>query len=288
MGACVVNCQNASILRRVFPLQSFFDNTQLVNALIAQDPANPIVLSTTAQVRGRVIGLHPESQCPVALIATGPGGSSTTTLTPGQIVRGLTSPRFTSIDWGLPFGWLGGGLAKLVVADDEDAFLGWPQQLHEVLLQRFRLKIATDTSPSTTPNAWAASLPLRFPWKNGFRYNASSMIPQNGGGEIAATPTRLVMRLRVNNLAAPATMRMLFRGIDDFDLGSDGSTISYTDLTGVDVDWPVAAGTATPYPVKEIRDGLALCRGDSMVLTLASADAALTNQYVDVLSYGQI
>jgi hypothetical protein len=294
-GACIITRNNAAVLKSIFPLQSFFDNTQLHNAILTQDPgATGLIVGTpiTQQVSGRIIGLHPHSQLPVMTTMKGVEGAVTLGLTPGQVVKGPLANGFQSVTWGLPFGWLGGGLAKLIVADEDDSMLIWPEAAHEVLLQRVRLKIVADANPSTSPNAWTAALPLRFPWKNAFRYNTAlpgSPIPQNGLAEFAAVPTRLVLRLRVSTLAVPTTMRVILQGIDDFDLGSDGSTIAYTDFTSFDVTWPAASGTSTPYPVLELRDGVGLFRGDAMIVTLSDLGAAtLTNQYVDILSYGNI
>lgn len=294
-GTCLIVRKNASVLRNVFPLQSFFDNTQLNQAILTQDPNSPTVAEVSnVNVSGRCVGLHPDSQCPVAVRLKSQTGQVVATLTPGQVVNGLIPDGFTSLDWGLPFGWPGGGLAKLVIADSDAPFVGWPQVKTEVLLQRQRMQIVADASPSTSPAASAVNWAGRFPMKNGYRYNTgtpSSPIPQSGSPEIAAEITRIVMRLRVNNLGAPATMRVLMRGIDDFDIGSDGSTISYTDLSTLDVQWPMqlAAQTSAPYPVIEIRDVPAALRGDSCVVTLSDAkNAALTNAFVDVLTYGKI
>lgn len=293
-GTCIIIRKNLAVLRNLFPLQSFFDNTQLNQALIAQDTNSPIVDEIDGvSVAGRTIGLHPDSQCPVAVRLKSKSGQVVVTLTPGQVIHGAIPDGFTALDWGMPFGWLGGGLAKLVIADSDDALIHWPQQKVEVLLQRVRMKILADAAPSTTPAASVTNWPARFPWKNAYRYNTgtpSSPILQGGSPEIAAEISRIVMRLRVSNLAAPASMRILLQGTDDFDLGSDGVTLSYTDLSGVDVQWPQAAGiTSAPYPVLSLTDVPAVLRGDGAVATLSDmGNAALTNQYVDVLVYGKI
>lgn len=294
-GVCLIIRKNAAVLRSIFPYQSFFDNTQLNQAILTQDPNSPTVNEiSNVNVSGRTVGLHPDSQCPIAARLKSQTGQVVSVLTPGQVVNGLIPDGFTSLDWGLPFGWLGGGLAKLVIADSDAPFVGWAQAKTEVLLQRQRMQIVADASPSTSPAASAANWAGRFPMKNGYRYNSgspSTPIPQSGQPEIAAEITRIVMRLRVANLAAPTPMRILIRGLDEFDIGSDGVTITYTDLSVFDVQWPqqVAGMTSAPYPTIEIRDIPAALRGDSCVVTLSDAkNAALTNQFVDVLTYGRI
>lgn len=285
---------NVSIIRTVFPLQSFFDNTQLQNALATQDPIDPIVAATRntrASLKGRLVGLHPASQAPIALRikARGDGaGDDLIVLTPGQIAR-VKTHGFYGIEWGLPFGWLGGGLAQLVFADNDDAYLAWPEVRSEVLLHRQRVKIVADGNPSTTPLISAANWPIRFPWTNAFQFNTAGLSSQRGSPLFAPEPTRVRLRLRVNNLAAPTTMRVIAQGIDDLDLGSDGVTISFTDFTSEDLSWPQATGTSTPYPLIEKLDGLLLMGGDQAVFTFTDrGNSALTNQFVDIDRYGRL
>ena len=287
------NPANVSIIRTVFPIQSFFNNTQLQNALLRQDPNDPIVAGTrnSRQIKGKMVGLHPDSQCPITvrLFARGDSsGADIVVMSPGQVMR-VKAGGFYGIEWGLPFGWLGGGLAQLVFADNEEAYMNWPEKKTEVLLQRQRMQIVADADPSTTPLVSAANWPIRFPWTNAYQFNASGLAAQRGSPLFAPEPSRVQMRLRVNNLAAPASMRAIAQGFDDFDLGADGATISFTDFSAADFTWPMASGTSTPYPVIEMLDGLLLDGGDQAVVTLTDlGNAALTNQYVDVLRYGRI
>jgi len=288
-----------TVLRTIFALQTYLDSTQLSEAILSQAPNEPILSSgkqVKANVKGRVIGLHPTSQAPVAvkiLSRQGSAASNTFTLAPGQF-KNVSQNGFEGLEWGLPFGWLGGGMARLIIADDEGAFIGWSQSKVEVLTHRLRLKIVADANPTTTPTlAGAANWPIRFPWPNAFKYNVTtptSPIPQVGLPLIAVEPTRILLRLRVNNLAAPASMRAILQGLDSFDLASDGVTATFTSFSSVDLQWPMASGgPSTPFPVIEVRDGLLLEGGDSAILTLTDlSNAALTNQFVDIARYGRI
>jgi hypothetical protein len=74
-----------------FPFQSFFDSTQLAQALAVQPQNEPIVPLTKVSVptAGFGLGLHPDSGCPIAVkfkSSAGVSDSQVMTLVPGQIV----------------------------------------------------------------------------------------------------------------------------------------------------------------------------------------------------------
>ena len=295
----LANAASSTVLvRGSFPIQSFFDNTQLNQALLAQAANSPIVSGdSTRQVKGRLIGLHPASQTPVAVrlkAGNRSGGDNTVILTPGQIYR-VRSGGFDGLEWGLPYGWLGGGVAQLHVADNEDAFFGWSQSKVEVLIQRLRLKIVADAAPPAVSSA-LYNWPTRFPWPNAPRYNAvtpATPIIQGGAPILAVEPTRVVMRLRlaIPTASGPQTMRMIMQGDNGFDIGSDGLTPGVTDLSAVEVVWPVNNGAVSaPYPVIEMDAPGALLGGDAAVMTLTDLTNAgvLLNQYVDILRFGKV
>src|SRR3990170_743694 len=82
---------NVQIKTFAFNFQSFFDTTQLGQALLAQPQNEPIVPSTLTSVAspGFGVGLHPDSQCPAALrfkSNAGVSDSQVAVLTPGQII----------------------------------------------------------------------------------------------------------------------------------------------------------------------------------------------------------
>src|SRR6266702_1758871 len=294
-GDVTTSAARISILRNVFPVQSFFDNTQLAQALLMQQPNEPIVnKQPKPNLRGRAIGLHPTSQTPVAVKTFSRGGATSNnifTLTPGQFIL-LGNHGFEGLEWGLPYGWRGGGIGRLVIADDEESFLGWSQSKVEVLFHRIRVQIVADANPTVTPAITGMNWPLRFPWSSAFRFNVTtptSPFPQAGLSTIAIEPSRTLLRLRVNNLAAPAAMRVIMQGLDDLDIGSDGVTTAFTDFSVEGVNWPAAVGASTPFPTAEIREGLLLDGGDQAVATFTNlGNAALLNQFVDCARYGRI
>ena len=286
----------ASIIRTIFPLQSYLSSTLLQNALAVQDPNDPIVAATknTRQVKGRLVGLHPASETPITIRLNPRGDSSgvdTITMSPGQVMR-VKANGFYGIEWGLPFGWLGGGLAQLVFSDSEDTYVAWPEVRPEVMFHRQRIQIVADANPTTTPAVSAANWPLRLPWTNAFRNAGGTLTSQQGAPLFAIEPTKVLLRLRLNSLAAATPMRMIAQGFDSLDLGTDGATIAFTDFTAEEITWPSAIATAvsTPYPVLDVRTGILLDGGDQAVLTFTdlATSVALTNQYVDVFRYGRL
>lgn len=279
-----------AVYPKIFPLQSFFSSTNFAQALVVQTRGSGIVLGDTKpDVKGEFIGLAPNSQTPIAfrpLSVDGKVGGQTIVLTPGQVMR----MRINGFEWGLPFGWLGGGLATLVVSNNEQAYINWPQQKVEVLLQRFRAQIQADGSPAT--RTFITTQPNRFPWPSAQRADVA-VTSQAGQPTLAPEPTRISLRLRVNNLAAPADMRILTQANDDLDIGSDGLTPGTTDFTYVDVTFPAApAGiAAVGFPVVEIVGVPARIGGDIAAVALVDltgAAATLTNQFVDILRYGRV
>lgn len=261
----------------IFPLQSYFDATALDGARRNQ-PMNETIVAKEMEPRakGHFVGLAPTSQTPVAFRALSSRSNSmqatpTFILTPGQYMK---FEDMSGYEWGLPAGWMGGGIASLVVANSPKAFTHWSAAKTEVLIHRVRLKIQADAAPAalTFKKAW----PLRFPWP--------SSLPT-----IAVEPTRVQMRLRESALAAQSDMRLVFKGCDDFDIGEDGRTPAATDYTYQDVSWPPAVNgaAAVAFPMLEL--AAARIGGDvSEVALVDLSGGGLVNEYVDILRYGRI
>jgi hypothetical protein len=287
-----------SVLRNVFLHQSFFDSTQLQQATLPQTLSERIIGSTlikSPSVKGRIIALHPNSKTPVTVqpgAEVGSSGSSAFTLIPGQKAK-IHGNGFRGLDWGLPVGWLGGGLATLLVADDEEALLDWTTVQSEVVFHRLRLAIVSDAAnPSATPTDINANWPIHFPWRNAFRYNtAQPTVPAMQGSqqpELTVSPTRIALRLRVSNLTSPTPMRLIWQGNSILDEDSTG-TVGFSDYTAIDVNWPAAQGTTTPFPVIELPTEAMQFGGDSAVLTLTDlGNTSLTSKYVDIVRYGRL
>ncbi len=287
----------SSQISRTFLFQSYFDDTLAGTALLQQDQSNPIVASTAKveQITGYGVGLHPSSQTPVAVQFSVGGQPSTGQpiyLKPGQVVRpyglpGETSRAFSGFTWGLPFGWLGGGMATLVVLASPDAQVHWYQESPEIIFQRIRLRIvANGALPAVAPKNW----PLRFPWSQAVRGADSGL--QKGQAVLAVTPTRTIMRLRMTALGAPAVMRMITQDSNDFDLDSAGALIP-GQASATDITWGTwaafgAGNLATQYQMISLDDlGWRLAADDGGVV-LASTGADLQGQYVDIARYGKL
>jgi hypothetical protein len=294
-------------ITQLFNYQSYFDSTLLQNAILPQSVNEPIVDSTLqkANIGGYSFGLHPSSQCPVAIQPTvgGQGASSQAIiLRPGQIYRphgmpGGNAGNFSGFRWGLPFGWLGGGVATLYVFPSADADVAWPGNA-EVLFHRQRMLVyglggSIPAAATPAPKNW----PLRFPWTQAAR--GATQITQAGAAIVSISdPTRIEMSLRMITLANPNTMRIFFNETNDFDLDSAGAVIP-TPVRFIDYVWGTyasdvnLAGTYfdTAYPVVELTGEI--CRlaaddGGLLLWALTGSAGEIDGQYVDICRYGRI
>ncbi len=298
-------------MTQLFALQSYFDDTLLEKALLVQSQNEPIVGSTLqkANVGGYAFGLHPSSQTPVAVrpIVGGQTASpQAVILRPGQIYRPHGRPgnkpgHFSGFEWGLPFGWLGGGVATLYVFPSPDADVAWPGDA-EVMFHRFRAKIVTPASLAAqiaALNNW----PLRFPWTQALR--GTDQISQKGAAIISiSNPTRVMMSLRLNSMARADDMRMILQGSDDFDTGTFAAPSDPTVGCRFDTyTWGTYAangGTGdlgTNYPIVEYTGPLARLGADGVtaaglalggMVLVDMAAGTLTDAYVDIARYGRI
>src|SRR4051812_17681642 len=134
-----------------FPVQSAIDGT-----IVYQPPGNLIVPGTLieGQTPGYAAMWSPDADCPMVLVFKASAGgqrvsSKPLIVLPGQLVRphGLTKEGgrggFSGYDIGLPYGWLGGGVGRLLVFKTPDAHVaqvsGSPR---EVLFHQTQLTIA--------------------------------------------------------------------------------------------------------------------------------------------------
>lgn len=288
-------------INRLFTYQSYFDDTLLEKAILAQAVNEPIVSSTAKEenIGGYSFGLHPSSQTPVAiqtLVGGSAAGAQAVILRPGQIYRpsgrvGNKNGNFSGFTWGLPFGWLGGGLATLYVFPSSDADVAWPGDA-EVAFHRQRMQIKAPAALAGLANAFK-NWPMRFPWTQALR--GSSSIPQKGQAIISVSnPTRVLLSLRLASLATADTMRILIQSSNDFDVDSAGAIVA-TPVRFVDYTWgtyAVNGGTGnlgTNYPVVELTGEVARLAADDGGIQLVDMSAGtLTNAYCDVVRYGRI
>lgn len=293
-----------------FLYQSYFDTTLGPQALLSQSPGDPIVGSTlkTQQVTGYAVGLAPWSQAPIAIsFFTGgqQGGSSPYRLAPGEVVRphgkpGEKSGAFSGFQFGLPYGWLGGGSVTLIVMRTPDAQVCWNSS-PEIIFHRIRLPIidATTIPTSTTvvPN-W----PLRFPWP--YAVSGTNNLTQRGQPAMGVTPTKVALRLRDSDLSAgPANMRVLMYGTNDFDLDAAGlittpatTACTYQDLTwGTDFTIIGSVGVGTAQWQSQVFEACQLtrfaCDEGGAVICVYDPDGStsdITGDYVDIIRYGRL
>ena len=217
-----------------FPFQSWFDSTLLQQAIAIQPAGTKIVAGIEeAQNGGYSLILHRSSQTPISVTAKGEGSAPTIyTLAPGQAIAPLGDKPFRSFTWGLPYGWLGGGMAKLLVTQQQ----GEPtfgDARPEIPFHRARFAIRQPAALATggaggTFNNSPLNWPIRFPW---VQSSNQSGVAQPGAPVLAPEPTRIVMVLRpplasqvagASPLIAPASMLAIIEGADDFCLDAGG------------------------------------------------------------------
>lgn len=300
-----------SIVPKLFLFQSYFDSTLLGKAILEQNPNEAIVKSTLgqSQASGYALGLHPSSQTPVAVqfMQGGMPGSGTYILKPGQIIRPFGKPnsskatQFAGFLYGLPMGWLGGGLAQLVVFHTPDANVDWNASA-EVIFHRTRIAVKqpSDLTAAGSFNNAPKNWPMRFPWPQALR-GSSSILQKSNPVVGIVEPTKVAMVLRQSSppLAATGTMRMLFQSTNDFGLDSSGAVIT-TEPAFVDITWAgwanvgTSGNLSTQAPVK-------IFTGTDPVVRLAADDGGVlfvdmltgggtpfSGSFVDVVRYGKL
>lgn len=269
-----------------FAFQSYLD-ALYESAILAQPTNELIVPSTKRTFQGRVmqIGSAGYSQAPIAVRAYG-GANETGVfiLRPGQSIRLGSS---TGIEYGLPFGWLGGGLATLVIGESEDAHLDLgPSSRPEIIFHRFRTVI--EASAANLP-ALKRNWPLQFPWTRA-TFGAADA-DQGGNPILRVEPTRTLLRLR-SAIAADKSVSVVFRGSREFDESSVGA-YALTNLTSTFVEMTFRASTdplLPLYPSAMIPENFpfTLACDEGGVTLLDLGDATLTGVEVDVVRFGRL
>ena len=299
-GQAVTGKTDAPVIQRAntFAFQSYFDSTLLEKAILSQAQGQQIVQSTlrSEPISGYAVGLHPSSQCPVAvrfIKGAQAGDSGVVMLKPGMIVRpngeqAGKDGRFSGFEWGLPFGWLGGGNATLVVFRTADAKVDWIDR-SELIFHRQRMLIV---APAAVPAAAALlfNWPTTFPWASAKQ--GTNAIPQGGSPILSVKPTRIAMALR-GDLAAAATMRMYMIGTTEFSQLSTGLEDPTAAPIAYDVTWGTWASVAsaqyaTQYqfqflPVEAFR--MSSIIGSCVLVNVTGTLAGL---YVNVIRYGEL
>lgn len=280
-------------LTQDFPFQSFFDSALLQGALLPQ--SGSIVNEKLVQNGGMAVQLGPSSMTPIAIdfnLAQGVP-SSPIVMKPGQIIR---PGRFSSFRWGLPYGWLGGGVATLLVAQNPQTDFGAPAN-SEMVFHRQRMIIHSPAETVAPRSNW----PIRFPWPGAVSGmtggTAQGQLPVGG----VVNPTKVMARLRANVPAGGAVTRFIMFDIDEFDRDSTYAVpTALTAATSVDVVWlpwaqsgiTITGGTGTlEYQVQELDLTTPISRlgGDNcavVVVDVTPGGPVLTGSFIDIVRYG--
>lgn len=296
----------------VFSFQSYFDDAFAERALFRQAPNEQIVASTLSeaiQTAGYGLALTPSSETPVAVtFDTGAqqGKSPVYRLKPGQVIRpqgkadGLPG-FFTGFRWGLPFGWLGGGQATLVVLRSPDAAVHWSTDHNEIVYHRIRLQIVDPAAIPAAAGLYTGPLnwPQRFPWPAAM-FGVSSLT-QRGQPAFGVMPTRTALSLRLATLVNPSDMRMYFVGSDPWaqtgpiSAAQQVGTISLADVRATDItwgSWAQQAGAPAPFssafPTLILTGEAERYAANAGAVVLASAVVALQGAYVDFVRWGRL
>lgn len=276
-----------------FPFQSFCSPTLLQNALLAQPPGIPIVDQQVSQLTGWGLANLPSSESPVAVEFTGGGSKGTTSpqiIFPGECFtpfgehKGRPGGHFDGFKWGLPFGWLGGGVVTLALLRGPNAKRDWRGK-PEILYHQ-----ATYQVQAAIPGSFSPNWPTRFPWVNAASGVTSQLVNQAGQPIISiAEPTRVMMRLRMTGLVNPASMRIVFTKMTSWDVGSDGLTPTAGQFTGVDVTWQSDPTGLLTWPEQVIPgDFIRNMTEAGGVAMVDTSGGVLTGAFVDVQRWGRL
>lgn|SRR5574341_227466 len=251
--------------------------------LLPQAPGEQIVPSTRdVWSAGKGYGLVNEasSQAPISVRFFGRSGSATFLLRPGESVY---PGEFDSFEYGLPFGWAGGGVVMLKVAQSPTTKFELTTSRPELIYWRTALKVEADASPlPTLKRNW----PTKFPWEHAFGAGGSN---QKGSPAIHVEPARTLLFLPAAGVAAGIApggaynARLFFRTSSTSDEMGQGNY-------SVDVSWVAPAGGAIiPGLVTELPaqfDRLDLNLGG---VTITSPDASLAvADWCVAVRYGRI
>lgn len=295
-------------ITKVFPFQSYFDasfEAIPASALLEQPPNQGIIQSTLQnknQSEAYAVGLAPWSEAPIAvrMQSQDDGGLSTPLiLRPGEILsptgyaRGAAYRNFRGLEWGLPFGWLGGGLVSVFLFKSPDTLPDWTYGSKEVCFHKFRTTIRAASAVPPSPMYW--NWPTRFPWARAFRGSGASGLSQAGEPNLSVSPTKTLLRLNGVSLAAAEACRVVFWGTDTFDSTSAGLNPStqptVTESAYYEFSWPanIAGGWPAHQPVVTLPEEFNKIAANAYGITVeAIAGGSLVGGTVNVVRYGMI
>ncbi len=255
-----------------FAMQSYFDDALGERAVLSQTVGSPIVPTTLRTVQSRGIGfaLHPASETPIAAHARGTEiDTGTVVLAPGQKV--ITGP-FDEFEWGLPFGWLGGGTALLYVIHEKNADVGFSAAHVPLVFQRTRILVTA--AAGTARKNW----PSTFPSANVAQ--GANAAPQGGGPLLRVDPDVALLRYNIAAPGAAVPVTLVVYNCDPFDRGLAGA------LANRSVEIPLTFPASTvAVPVVELPAEFHRLAGPDAVVSIVGAGVGVA---VDVVRYGRL
>ena len=286
-----------------YPLQSYYDAAAEVTTprsmAVLNQPVNEAIVKSTRKAAdnqsGYAIALSPDSETPMAFeFEFGEeGATAAVVVRPGETHVPNGGKPFKGFSYGLPFGWLGGGVANFQVFKSPDARLDFSSVPEKVLFHRFRTTILTGVVGAITPPAYV-NWPSKFPWNKLNKY-ALGVTPENQSAE----PTMVIKEpeavLRLNqgatSIAAGNAASIVFWGTDAFGIGADGVTALNTDNLFYDIYWPdnsvVAVGDRNP--VIQLPSEIARLASNQWGVSIyAPPGSPLIGMTVDIARYGRL
>lgn len=270
-----------------FQFQSYFDSTLLHNALQLQSPGDSIVASTKqfSQSKGYGVAVHPQAATPVAFrFRGGSADGAVLIVCPGQV---FYPGSFDTFEYGLPFGWLGGGSSLFYILHHPEAKVDFSGAGRApVVFHRARF-IVDAAYPGTARLNW----PRTFPWPSAAMGTAGAA-PQGGTALIDVEPEIAILRCR-NSLAVPLTIQMVFSGMDDLDLtGAIPPVLTLTDYGGIDVSFPSVPAGSGLFPMitlpPEITRLGSSAGGVRFIDTSGTLAGAAGANYIDIVRYARL
>jgi hypothetical protein len=229
------------------------------------------------QSAGVGVALHPSSESPVAVrFRGGTADSAALILTPGQIVNVGT---FATFEYGLPFGWLGGGTSILYILHNDKAVVDFGNSEKGATIFHRARYVIENAFPGTLRKNW----PGTFPWQSAARTNTVNPMPEGGAPIVALDMEIALMRLR-SAIAAPATVTMIWQGNDAFDADAAGVVSSATRTT-YDVTFPAVPAGSGAFPIAWLPREVHRLTSSVTGVNFIDPTGALNGQFIDVVRY---
>jgi hypothetical protein len=268
-----------------YPFQSYFDSALLQTALLQQAMGASIVASTlqSAQSKGVGVALHAQSDTPVAFrFRGGDADSAEIIVAPGQK---MLVGSFDTFDYGLPFGWLGGGTALIYVIHHTgaDYDLGGGGR-SPIIFQRQRMIIDSGLAPAVWPGTFRANWPRTFPWPSATMGAAGT--PQTGAALLDVEPEIVILRLRASPAAA-VTLSLVWRGTDDLDIDGAGA-LNVTDFSSVDVSFPAVPAGSGVFPLITLPAEIHRLACAAGGVNFVDPTGALEGSFIDIVRYARL